>query len=300
VTSGGGNCHERIDSPQQEEIEHARSRSRRRRSHRTIQNGRQPANGPPGHDRRQRSRRTNRIQDQRSLHHLSDHAVVADGRACRSVGNPGQGESLGRRARCRADAKRRRCRGVRARLAANRGADDDVHCVAGPAPDDPEHVQDRGRADVDRFSHRVAIDRGSGAVDIRRPSGRHGRAADRLCDALLGLCAGSPGLCGNQPGSDSRKPRAVPAFLRWLQNIARDQHDRARRGRADRRDDRIGVHSRAPGPGVESGARVHPRHGAKSGHVLSGPGDRQPLLCRDARYRPGLHGSVRIADRATV
>ena len=84
---------------------------------------------------------------QRGLLHLPDHAVVADGRAGRRVGEPGAAQRLGHRARGGRDAERGR-RGRRAaRRAAERGAGDDVHRLAGPAADDPEHVQDRRRAD---------------------------------------------------------------------------------------------------------------------------------------------------------
>ena len=47
---------------------------------------------------------------------------------------------------CR-DAKRGGGRRGRPRRAASRGADDHVHGLAGPVADDPQHVQDRRRAD---------------------------------------------------------------------------------------------------------------------------------------------------------
>ncbi len=50
----------------------------------------------------------------------------------------------------------------------------DVHVVAGPAADDPEHVQDRGRADEHGDSRRSPRRGRAGAVDFRRPSGRDG------------------------------------------------------------------------------------------------------------------------------
>ena len=98
-------------------------------------------------DRRQRGGGVGRLPAQRGLLHLPDHAVLADGRAGRRVGQPGAAQRLGHRARGGRDAERGR-RGRRAaRRAAERGAGDDVHRLAGPAADDPEHVQDRRRAD---------------------------------------------------------------------------------------------------------------------------------------------------------
>ena len=100
------------------------------------------------HDRRQRGGRVGRLPAQRGVLHLPDHAVVADGRAGRRVVQPGAGPTCGapsrRSWRCRARAARRarctaRCRAARWH---------DVHRVAGPAADDPEHVQDRRRADL--------------------------------------------------------------------------------------------------------------------------------------------------------
>ena len=108
------------------------------------------AHGSQGQDaRRQRGRRFDRIPRQRDLRDLSDHALVHDGRARRPVGVRRQDEHLGHRAARRRDAERGRRRRRRARRAADRRADDDVHGVAGPAADDPEHVQDRRRADAD-------------------------------------------------------------------------------------------------------------------------------------------------------
>ena len=78
------------------------------------------------------------------------------------------------------DAERGRRRRRAARRAAERRAGDDVHRVAGPAADDPEHVQDRRRADAGGVARRRPVARGAGAVDLRRPLRRDGGAADRL------------------------------------------------------------------------------------------------------------------------
>ena len=74
--------------------------------------------------------------------------LLADGRALRRVGGRKTAEPLGAGARGGRDAVggRRRRRGPR--RAAGGRAGDDLHGVAGPAADDPEHVQDRRRADA--------------------------------------------------------------------------------------------------------------------------------------------------------
>ena len=74
------------------------------------------------HDRRQRGGGVGRLPAQRAVLHLPDHAVLADGRAGRRVGEPAAHQRLGHRARrssrCRARAGRRarctaRCRAGR-------------------------------------------------------------------------------------------------------------------------------------------------------------------------------------------
>ena len=125
------------------------------------------------------------------------------------------------------DAERGR-RGRRAaRRAAGRGADDDLHRVAGPAADDPQHVQDRRRADADGVPRGGAVARGAGAVDLRRPLRRDGGAPDRLRAARLGLGAGGARPGAGRAGGDARDARAVRALLRRLPHLARAQHDRA-------------------------------------------------------------------------
>ena len=114
----------------------------------------------------------------------------------------GQDQHLGHRAARRRDAERRRRRRRRPRRAPDRRPDDDLHRVAGPAADDPQHVQDRRRADAGRLPRRGARDRDPGALDLRRPLRRHGRADDRLGDALLELGAGSA-----RPGAHRRRTR---------------------------------------------------------------------------------------------
>ena len=156
-------------------------------------------------DRRQRGRGLGRLPAQRGLLHLPDHAVLADGRAGRRVVEPGPAERLGHRADGRRDAERGR-RGRRAaRRAAERRAGDDVHRLAGPAADDPEHVQDRRRADAGGAARRRPVAGGAGAVDLRRPLGRDGGAADRLRAARLGVGAGGARPGAGRAGRDAAR-----------------------------------------------------------------------------------------------
>ena len=131
-----------------------------------------------------------RLPAERGLLHLPDHAVLADGRAGRRMGERGAAQRLGHRALGGRDAERGR-RGRRAaRRAAERRAGDDVHRLAGAAADDPEHVQDRGRADGGRAARGRPVARGAGPVDLRRPLRRDGGPADRIRAAGLGVGAG--------------------------------------------------------------------------------------------------------------
>ena len=69
--------------------------------------------------------------------------------------------------------------GRAARRAPEGRAGDDVHGVAGPAAHDPEHVQDRRRADAGGHPRRGAHARDPRALDLRRPQRRHARPRDR-------------------------------------------------------------------------------------------------------------------------
>ena len=128
-------------------------------------------------------------------------------------------EPLGRGAGRGRDAVGRRRRGRRARRAAGGCAHDDLHGVAGPAADDPEHVQDRRRADGVRHARRGPHRRDPRAVDLRRPLGRDGVPPDRVRDAVLGLGAGGPRLRRDRARGDARGARAVPALLRRLPHL---------------------------------------------------------------------------------
>ena len=127
--------------------------------------------------------------------------------------------------------------GRAARCAPGGRAGDDVHGVAGPAADDPEHVQDRRRADAGGHPRRGPDGRHPRAVDLRRPQRRDGRAHDRVgrC-SCAGSRAGGARLRAGRPRRDAPGPGPVPALLRRLPHLARDRQDRpARRRRPPRR-----------------------------------------------------------------
>ena len=63
------------------------------------------------------------------------------------------------------------------------------------------------------------------AVDLRRPERRDGGPADRLGDAGVFGRAGGPGPGRDRPHGHARVPRAVPALLRRLPDLARGERD---------------------------------------------------------------------------
>ncbi len=94
-----------------------------------------------------------------------------------AVERRGPEEHLGHHAPGGRDAVGRR-RGRRsARRAADRLADHDLHRLPGPPADDPQHVQDRRRADLDGLPHLGPRAGHPRALDLRRPQRRDGRAA---------------------------------------------------------------------------------------------------------------------------
>ncbi len=108
---------------------------------------------------------------------------------------------------------------------------DDVHGVPGPAADDPQHVQDRRRADARGHPRRGPHGRDPCPVDLRRPQRRHARPHDRLGDARGGLGPGGARLRPRGPCRDAAGAGAVPPLLRRLPHLARDQQDRRPRRR---------------------------------------------------------------------
>ncbi len=205
----------------------------------------------------------------------------------------GRTEHLGHGAARRRDAERGWRRGRRARRAADRRDDHHVHGVAGPAADDPEHVQDRRRADADGLSRRRALAGRAGAVDLRRSLRRHGRADDRLGDAVLELGAGGARPGAHRPERDARLAHSLHPLLRRLPHVARDQQDRSARRRGRARDDRRRSGVRAPTPRAQPGSAGRARRGAESRRLLPGPRDGEPVLRGAAGARADGDGSVR-------
>ena len=83
-------------------------------------------------------------------------------------------------------------------------ARDDVHRVAGPAADDPQHVQDGRRADADGHPRRRAHAGDARAVDLRGSQRRHGLPRHRVRAAGLELGAGDDGLRARRAGGEAR------------------------------------------------------------------------------------------------
>ena len=106
-----------------------------------------------------------------------------------------------------------------------------LHGLAGPAADDPQHVQDRRRADARRDPRLGAHDRHARALDLRRPQRRHARAHHRLGDARLRLGAGGPGPGARRARGHAARARAVPPLLRRVSHLARDRQHRPRERR---------------------------------------------------------------------
>ena len=143
------------------------------------------------------------------------------------------------------DAVRGRRRRRRPRRAAGRRAGDDLHGLAGPAADDPQHVQDRRRADAVLHARRGAHARDARALDLRRPLRRHGLPPDRLRAALLGLGAGGARPRRDRARGDAARrasrsctsstasaPRTRSRKIELLERRRPARHDRrrARRG----------------------------------------------------------------------
>jgi hypothetical protein len=108
--------------------------------------------------------------------------------------------------RCSPRRRRRR----RAWRADHRRAHDDLHGVAGPAADDPQHVQDRRRADAHRLPRHRPRAGLPGPLDLRRPLRRDGLPPDRLRHAGLQQRPGSHGHGADRPCRDPRGARALP------------------------------------------------------------------------------------------
>ena len=260
----------------------------------------------PGRPRRQRGRRVRRPPGERSHRDLPDHALLRHGRARRRLVGEGAAEPLGTGPPGRRDAVgggrgRRRPRGP-----PGRRARDDLHGLAGPPADDPEHVQDRRRADGVHDARRRAHGRDPRALDLRRPLRRHGLPADGIRPARRGLGPGGPGLRRDRARRDALLADSLPPFLRRFPDLARDRQDRSAVGCGPPRALRRRRPFDPPQPGPDARPAGPARHGAEPRHVLPGARGGQPLLPRLPRHRRGddaavrgAHGPVLLASSTT-
>ncbi len=112
---------------------------------------------------------------------------------------------------------------------AGRLARDDLYGEPGAPADDPHDVQARRRAHQHGDSHIGPVARVSGALHLRRPQRRDGRALDGFRDALLQFRPGSHGFRADLAGGDSGNPGPVHPLVRRFQDVARGDEDRGAR-----------------------------------------------------------------------
>ncbi len=161
-----------------------------------------------------------RLRGQRSHLDLPDHPGVRDGRALRRLVGREPAQPVGQGPRRRRDAVGGR-RGRRTPRRPPEGRPrDDLHGLAGPPADGPQHVQDRGRADADGHPRRRPDRRDPRPVDLRRPQRRDARPDDGLGDARGGIRPGGARLRARRPRGDAAGPGAVPPLLRRLPDLA--------------------------------------------------------------------------------
>ena len=181
----------------------------------------------------------------------------------------------------------------------------------GPAADDPEHVQDRRRADAGGLPRHGARGRHARAVDLRRPQRRHGRALDRLraCSSSV-VGAGSAGPRRDRARGDARIAHAVPAFLRRLPHVARAPEDRGDRAtttcarwsieRLGRRSSRARVDARPSGRArhrAESRRLLPEPRGRATASISTAPGIVQRAMDRFAALTGRALPPVRLRRR---
>ena len=163
---------------------------------------------------------------------------------------------------------------------------DDVHRVAGPAADDPQHVQDRRRADAGGDPRRRAHGRDPRALDLRRPQRRHARRARRAgrCSPparsrrrTTSRWSRTPRRCG--PGSRSSTSSTASARRHEINKIALLERRRPAGAGPRRRRPCL------PRPRPDARRAGRARHGPEPGRVLPGPRGRPTLPPRRARHR---------------
>ena len=176
----------------------------------------------------------------------------------------------------------------------------DVHGVAGPAPDDPQHVQDRRRAHAGRHPRRRADLRDPRALDLRRPERRDGGPPDGVGDAGVARVQAAQDLAAIAHAAtlECRVP-----FLHFFDGF-RTSHevnvieplpdDGAARTR------RRAPRPSAPGARPLSRSSGAPRVRPEPRRVLPGPRGVEPLPRDRPADRAADDGSVRGAHRPCV
>ena len=204
------------------------------------------------------------------------------------TGRPRAAEPVGRRAGRGRDAVRGRRRRGAARCAAEGRAGDDVHGVARPAADGPEHVQDRRRVDADGDPCRGPHDRHACTVDLRRPLRRDARPHHRLGDAVArrrcrrrttSRWSPTRRRCGRGCRSCTSSTGSAPATRSTRSSCWTTTTSLAlvRAGRS----------GRVPAAGDVTRRAVRAGHGSEPGCLLPGPGGVEPVPRRGAGHRPG-------------
>ena len=231
--------------------------------------------------------RPRRLPRQRGLRDLPDHAVLDDGRARRPVVGERQAEHLGRRAdgrsRCRARAAppaplhgALQAGALTTTFTASQGLllmIPNMYKIAGELTSAVFHVAARALADA-------------GAVDLRRPLRRDGRARAPASRMLASASV--------QEAHDLRADRAAATlesrvpFVHFFDGF-RTSHEVNKIALLSDDDLRALVDDelvlRAPRAGAQPRAPVHPRHRAEPRRLLPGARDREPVLRARAGHR---------------
>jgi hypothetical protein len=214
---------------------------------------------------------------------LSDNALLADGRTRRRMGGQGEEKLLRPSREGHGDAVRGRGGRRGPRGAPGGRLRDDLHGLAGTAAHDPEHVPDRRRAPPGRLSREREDACQQRVEHLRRASGRHGDAADRLRHVRVGQRPGRHELCGRRAPRRDRRAGSVPSLLRWLPDFARDPEDRgSRRGRTPL-PDRLERRQSLPRRIAEPRPSRPPGHDGQSGRLFPAPRGSQSALSRSSR-----------------
>jgi pyruvate-ferredoxin/flavodoxin oxidoreductase len=186
-----------------------------------------------------------------------------------------------------------------ARRAAGRCADHDLHRVAGPAADDPQHVQDRRRAHADFVMHVAARTVATHALSI------FGDHSDVMACRQTGLR--HAGLGSVQEAHDialisqaATLAAAVP-FLHFFDGF-RTSHEVSQDRRAERRRPRALIDRRrrirAHRDRAHAGRPGAARHGAEPRRLLPGARGVQPVLRPPAPHRRQARWTLRRARPA--